>query len=408
MKQNTKQIQNEKVPEGWKIKKVGDLCNIRRGASPRPIQNFLSNKGMPWIKISDATASHSRFIDHTEHYIKEEGISHSVSVFPGDLILSNSATPGLPKFLTINACIHDGWLLLRDLTVDKNFLYYFLLNEREKICAFASGSVFRNLKTDILRDHAITLPKSRSEQKLIAKILSDLDTKIELNNKMNKALETIGHVLFKKWFIDEGKKEWKEGKLDEVLETIESGKRPKGGIDSNLKQGIPSIGAENINGLGYYDYSSTKFIEKEFFNSMKTGKIKSGDVLLYKDGAKIGRKSLFMNEFPFKECCVNEHVFILRSKEEFSQYFLYFWLDQKSITEKIINLNGNAAQPGINQPGVLSLSILIPDKDSLNHFDSFVEFILSKIFDNCLQNRNLSKIRDILLPKLMSGEIRVK
>ena len=140
--------------------KLKELCSIRRGSSPRPIQDFLSNDGMPWVKISDATKSTSRFINSTEQFIKDSGIKNSVVVNPGDLILSNSATPGLPKFMGITACIHDGWLLIDNLDskLNKMFLYYNLLSIQKQLNQKANGSVFLNLKTDIVKDFEIELP----------------------------------------------------------------------------------------------------------------------------------------------------------------------------------------------------------------------------------------------------------
>ena len=107
----------------WYKVKFSEFCLITRGASPRPIQQHMAVSGTPWVKISDATASNSRYINSTKEFIRPTSESASRVVYPGDLILSNSATPGLPRFMTIRACVHDGWLLLRDIKgVDKEFL----------------------------------------------------------------------------------------------------------------------------------------------------------------------------------------------------------------------------------------------------------------------------------------------
>lgn len=128
----------------WKECRLGDMCNIRRGSSPRPIQNFLSETGMPWIKIADATATDSPYISKTKQCIIPEGIKGSVEVHPGDFIVSNSATPGLPRFVEIDACIHDGWLLLSDLIgIDKWFLFYKFYQIRNTLVNQANGSVFQ-------------------------------------------------------------------------------------------------------------------------------------------------------------------------------------------------------------------------------------------------------------------------
>ena len=189
-----------------------------------------------------------------------------------------------------------------------------------------------------------------------------------------------------------------------ILETIESGSRPKGGIDSSLIEGIPSIGAESIDGIGSYDYSKTKFIPPDFFSKMSRGIVKDYDVLIYKDGAYIGRKSMFGNGFPYEQCCVNEHVFILRSNNRANQFFLYFLLNQ----EELKQLNTNSAQPGLNQESMKSLRVSIPGKVEVDRFGELVEPLIDKIFLNCNQSRMLSQIRDSLLPRLMSGKIRVK
>jgi type I restriction enzyme S subunit len=241
------------------------------------------------------------------------------------------------------------------------------------------------------------------EQRAIAKILFGLDEKIELNHKMNKTLEAVGQALFKRWFVDEDKNSI-IGSLGDILEVIESGSRPKGGIDPSLREGIPSIGAENIDGIGFYDYSKTKFIPPEFYNLMNRGFIEDYDVLVYKDGAYIGRKSMFGKGFPFKKCCVNEHVFILRTKSRAKQFFLYFLLNQ----EELKQLNTNSAQPGLNQESMRSLRIIIPNKVKVDRFGEVVKPLIDGIFINCNQTRILSEIRDSLLPRLMSGKIRVK
>ena len=172
--------------EEWKTYKLGDLCNIHRGASPRPIQKFLSDKGQPWVKISDATSDSSRFISTTKEFIIEDGIKHSVIVTPGTLIVSNSATPGLPKIMKIEACVHDGWLIIdqiRDCFL-KEYLYYSFINIRRNLSNQANGSVFQNLKTEIVKNFEIKIP-SLSKQRLIVDVLSSIEDKIDLNNRIN-------------------------------------------------------------------------------------------------------------------------------------------------------------------------------------------------------------------------------
>ncbi|EME7174634.1 hypothetical protein EB14_02300 [Enterococcus faecium] len=284
-------------------------------------------------------------------------------------------------------------------------------------------------QTDVIENTKIMLPPL-DEQKAIAHILSTLDDKIEVNNQINKTLENMAQAIFKQWFVDfefpneDGEpykssggemveselgmipKGWEVKELVDVLETLEAGNRPKGGA-GNLTEGIPSIGAENIIGLGKYDYSKEKYVTEEYFAKMNKGKVNPGDVLLYKDGAQLGRKTMFMNGFPHKKCCINSHVFILRTNDMLTQSYLYFWLDQDWVTQSIINLNANSAQPGINQSKLKTLKILTPKFNYVEMFDVIIKSLLNKLFENCIENNALHKTRDALLPKLMSGEIRV-
>jgi len=139
------------VPEGWEVGTVGDYVEIHRGASPRPIQDFLSSTGLRWLKISDATNATSPFVFHIEDHILKEGLKNTVFLRAGDLVLSNSASPGIPKFLGVDSCIHDGWLYFPRSRLSKVFLYLFFEKYREALVPQGNGSVFKNLKTDILR-----------------------------------------------------------------------------------------------------------------------------------------------------------------------------------------------------------------------------------------------------------------
>ncbi len=284
------------------------------------------------------------------------------------------------------------------------------------------GTTVLGIKQPDLRNVRIPYPPLPTQRK-IAAILSAYDDLIENNQRRIKILGEMAQNLYSEWFvrfrfpghekvkmvdsslgrIPEG---WYAGKLNDILITIESGSRPKGGINA-VEREIPSIGAENILGLGKYDYLKEKYVSKDFFNRMGRGHIKDRDVLLYKDGAQIGRKAIFGNGFPHSVCCINEHVFILRVNNQISQSYLYFWLDQPEMTQNIKNLNANSAQPGINQVGVKGLPILIPTKEIIVKFDELCEPLLSELFLLAKENNILRKTRDLLLPRLISGELEV-
>lgn len=147
-----------KMPDDWKIGKLGNFIEIKRGGSPRPIQNYISTSGLKWLKISDATSEISPYILTIKECIKPEGLSKTVKLDAGSLVLSNSATPGIPKILDIESCIHDGWLYFPKSNFSNEYLYLLFKYIRNDLISLGNGSVFTNLKTDILKNFEIVIP----------------------------------------------------------------------------------------------------------------------------------------------------------------------------------------------------------------------------------------------------------
>ena len=155
------------IPEGWRVGTLGEYIQVKRGGSPRPIQKYLSKEGMNWLKISDATASDSPFIMSIKEKIIEEGLNHTIFRNAGSLVLSNSATPCIPKFLGVDTCIHDGWLYFPNSQLSNEYLYLFFQRMRKSLLLKANGSVFLNLKTDIVKSQSFVCPTQ--------KIMEDFD-----------------------------------------------------------------------------------------------------------------------------------------------------------------------------------------------------------------------------------------
>ncbi|MDG6296529.1 restriction endonuclease subunit S [Glaesserella parasuis] len=434
----------------WKQVRFSEICDITRGGSPRPIQEYMTNDGVPWIKISDATASNSRFIEKTKEFIKTSGISKSREVFPGDLILSNSATPGIPKFMKIYACIHDGWLLLRNFNgAEKEFIYWLLLNERDKLIQQGNGSVFTNLKTDILKNHIVNIPDDIEEQKRIATILNNIQEKIELNTQINQTLEQIAQTIFKSWFIDfdpvhakaealangqtleqatqaamaviSGKNTqelhrlqtanpeqyqqlweiaeafpsgfdeegvpwgWESKKVGEVAKIVK-GKKPKL-ISSEPDDGfLPHILMASLSGK-YTEYAQIdKSIVCDIF-----------DTLILMDGAAsgkiaIGHKGVIGSTFAKMELSENKY---------WALFNLFMFSKEQDIQA---NTTGTSI-PHTDKARVLDYEIIVPCDVVLNYFTEMYKNILCSILNQRKNSFILENIRDLLLPKLLSGEI---
>lgn len=257
-------------------------------------------------------------------------------------------------------------------------------------------------------------------QKKIASILSAYDSQIENNQKRIKLLEKMAENLYKEWFVrfrfpgyetaefeGEVPKGWLLEKLNDFGIILETGSRPKGGIDASVENGIPSLGAEAINGLAEFDYNNFKLVSLDYYNSMKRGKSKGNHILVYKDGAYIGKVTLFRNAFPFNTYSINEHVFFLNTKDVNYQNYLYFTLHQPVFFTMMQNLNRNAAQPGLSQQDMFGIKVFKPAINVVTAFNSFVEPILDEVFNLAKENRLLTTQRDLLLPRLMSGKLSI-
>ena len=172
---------NRKLPNKWEMTTIGDVVNVTRGASPRPIQDYVSDSGMPWVKIADASASPTKYLFMTDEHIIDAGVKQSRIVSPGTMIVSNSASPGLPMIMEIEACVHDGWLIINNYNrVSQEYLYYHFINERQSLILSSNGSVFNNLKTDIVKKHPIVVPDEKTMSNLTEK-MKGINKRIRIN-----------------------------------------------------------------------------------------------------------------------------------------------------------------------------------------------------------------------------------
>lgn len=181
-------------PSEWVNAPLESFVEIKRGGSPRPIQDYLSDSGLSWLKISDVTSLSSPFVLEIKEHIKEDGLRKTVFLKKGEIVLSNSATPGIPKILDVDSCIHDGWLYFPKSELSKYYLYLFFNHIRKKLVALGNGSVFTNLKTDILKAFpatkadAVTLKEFDSLVKPLFDAMLNVDRE---NFKLTAIRETL-------------------------------------------------------------------------------------------------------------------------------------------------------------------------------------------------------------------------
>jgi len=316
---------------------------------------------------------------------------------------------------------------------DFNSKYLYYLLKQDNLNQYAGGSSHPLLTQGRLNELKYSIPDLIT-QTSIAEILSSLDDKIELNNKINQELENLAQTLFKQWFIDfefpnekgepykssggkmvdselgEIPKGWEISKISSLEYKLQTGNRPKGGV-AGITCGIPSVGAESVKGLGFYDFSKIKYIPLDFAEKLKRGKVDGYELLIYKDGGKPGtfmpHFTMFGEGFPFETFFINEHVFLLDFFNKDFNSFCYFYFDSEYVKPIFENNGGKAAIPGINQEDIKQLSIFCPSNRFVIEFGEFAKSSITRILKNCKENQNLADLRDALLPKLISGELEV-
>lgn len=243
------------MKEGWTYKRLGDICTIERGGSPRPIDAFITteDKGFNWIKIGDAVEG-SKYISSTKEKIKPEGLKKTRFVHKGDFILSNSMSFGKPYILNIDGCIHDGWLVIHDEndTFDKSFLYYLLgsPNMYREFKRLAVGGVVNNLNSKVVRDVIVPVPPLQEQERIVAE-LELLTGIIDKQKQQFKELDTLAQSIFYDMFGNpvENEKGWHCMNLREIASF-------KNGLNyTNKKSG------RLVKVLGVSDFQNRSFVD---------------------------------------------------------------------------------------------------------------------------------------------------
>ena len=224
------------IPENWKWVRLGDVTFIERGGSPRPIKQYLTDSadGINWIKIGDVEKG-GKYIFDTKEKIIAEGKKKSRRVYPGDFLLTNSMSFGRPYISKIEGCIHDGWLVIRDLKgYSPEYLYYLLSSSNlyNQFCNKASGSTVNNLNIDKVNNSVVTLPPLSEQERIVAK-LDEVLTEIKIIDELQTQYASNVDALKSK-IIDAGIR----GQLTEQL--------PEDGTAEELYQAIQTEKAQLI------------------------------------------------------------------------------------------------------------------------------------------------------------------
>ncbi len=393
----------DKIPKGWKKYRFTDIADIIGGGTPSKKIPEYWNGDIDWLTVNDF--NHGRkYVYSASEKITKLGLEKSSTKLleKGQIIISARGTVGVIAMLGKDMAFNQsnyGINAKKNISFN-DFIYYLLKYKINELKQVSYGAVFDTITKSTFENLEIEIPESLEEQKAIASVLSSLDDKIDLLHRQNKTLEQMAETLFRKWFIEEAKEDWEEGKLGEVV-TV------KGGSTPSTKN--PTFWNGNIHWTTPKDLSSnnsiflmstSRTITSEGLKKITSGLLPKGTLLL-SSRAPVGY--LAFTEIPV---AINQGYIAIIDNKGVSKYWIYLWLKENMEYVKS-HANGSTFQE-ISKSAFRNLKITIPPKNLLVKFDQIVISFFDKIKSNMYQIRTLERFRDILLPKLMSGEVRVK
>ena len=408
-------IVKNKQPKTWRKVKLGELADIT--SSKRIYLSDYVKSGIPFFRSKEIIEKHDSQKISTELYISEEKFKRIKEVFgapvENDLLLTSVGTIGVPYLVKKDDKFYfkDGNLIWFRNFKNSNpkFIYYWFESRfgKEAINSIMIGSSQSAITIVGLKNLEILAPSS-TEQNSIVSILSAFDDKIELNNKINRNLEQMAQATFKEWFVKNQKskiknqKLWKIGKIGDLVDII-SGHPFSSKLYTLNKKSLGVVTIKNVQD-GNFITKCDSFIEKENVpqNMNPECRINDGDILLSLTG-NVGRVCFVYSG----EYLLNQRVAKLKPKSEKNRPFCYFLFRQTAMQNQLINMAKGSAQPNLSPVETAEITLTIPPREILDRFNEITEPIYRRLLQNAVENQKLAALRDLLLPKLMSGEVKV-
>ena len=359
----------------WEYRKIGDVCIVERGGSPRPIDQYITNdaNGINWIKIGDT--SESMYITETAQKIKPEGMKKSRYVQPGDFLLSNSMSFGRPYILKTDGCIHDGWLVLRDKNslFDKRFLYYYLSAKPtyEKFKMMAVGGVVNNLNSEMVRKISVPVP-CKVEQIEIANLLDIVNSIILKRKQTLQKLEELVKARFVELFGDKTK--FKAEPLRNNVEEMFIG--PFGSALKNEcfvdKDNAYCMVYEQKHAIRKTLDVPTRYVNEEKYNELKRFSVQGGDIIVSCRGT-IGEIYSVPENAPLG--IMHPSIMKIRlKKSKYCNLFFVIMLEQY-MRESINKANGSGVKMAVTATELGEEVFIVPEISLQLDFEQFVHQI---------------------------------
>jgi type I restriction enzyme S subunit len=379
----------------WIEYELGTIIDLIGGGTPKTNVTEYWGGNINWLSVVDFNNG-KKYVFDTEKKITESGLKNSSTKLlnKNDIIISARGTVGaiamLGKEMTFNQSCYG--VRGKEKYLDQDYLYYLLKDSVNNLLQISHGGVFDTITKETFNNIKILLPLI-PEQKAISNVLNGLDNKIELFNLQIVIIEKMMATLFRHWFEENANDNWKKKSLSSIA-TFLNGLAcqkfpPKNEIDK-----LPVLKIKELsNGISESsDWASTD-VKDEYI-------VHNGDVIF------AWSASLMVKIWNGGDCILNQHLFKV-SSNEYPKWFYYMWC-KHHLDEFLAIAESHATTMGHIKRGDLDeAKVLIPSDEELEAMSEQMEPLIDKIIANNKQITSLTKLRDTLLPKLMSGEIRV-
>ena len=387
----------------WKECTIADIGTVVGGATPSTKDPSNYDGGdIAWITPKDLSNYEDRYISRGERSITEKGLSGcSAQLMPKHSILFTSRAPiGYVAIADGEVCTNQGFKsVVPNENTDYLFLYYLLRYNKNMIEGLGSGTTFKEVSGSTMKGIKVRIPTTLSAQRAIGEFLDSIDCKIEENRKINKNLLQQALCLYSSLIGESAK----NGCIGDYC-SIKSGFafKSKWWKDS----GVPVVKIGSIN-QDYLNLSDCSYVSDDKITYANDFIVSGGDLLIAMTGATIGKFTMVPKVS--ETILVNQRVgkFFLGEKPVAKLPFIYCTLKQPDIISELINRGQGSAQPNISASDIMTIPCVIPNTDEIDKFNRELSPMFEMIINNQYGNTMLSNTRDVILPKLMSGELDV-
>lgn len=396
--------------EKWIECKISDIGTVVGGATPstKKPENY-ENGDIAWITPKDLSSFSGRYIQRGERNITEIGLkSCSTQLLPKNTVLFSSRAPiGYVAIAENAVCTNQGFKsVIPNEDTDPIFLYYLLKYNKDKIESMGSGTTFKEVSGNTMKNIVVSVPQDKQVQEKIASVLDAIDEKIEENERINNNLLEQAIALYEH-LLQEA--EWPTATILDVAKKVAMG--PFGSnikISTFVPEGVPIISGNHLRGY-FLEEPEFNYITEEHAERLKNSIVFSHD-LIFTHAGNIGQVAMIPDGCKYDRYVLSQRQFYLRCDEtKVVPEFLLLFFHSASGQHELLSYANQTGVPSIAQPAsnLKKIPFKYPPMHEQLMWQKQVHPLLSQYLNNRLENERLSSLRDTLLPKLMSGELDV-